>query len=119
SGMATDAYAAAGANGRRSMVPLAFAAGASVAIAYSTMGQFLIPPRASRGFGLERAGVARPLMIGQLFDPFPLIPGGGPPGRPAPRFAGLLPIAWTAALALTALLLLARARSSGTMAMHG
>jgi len=35
------------------------------------------------------------------------------------RFAGLLPIAWTAALALTALLLLARARSSGTMAMHG
>ena len=35
------------------------------------------------------------------------------------RFVGLLPIAWTAALALTALLLLARARSSGTMAIHG
>ena len=202
SGMATDAYAAAGANGRRSMVPLAFAAGAAVAIAYSTMEQFLIPLRASREFGLERAGVARLLMIAQLFDLFALIPAGvladrqgaarvlvvnlllmaaanalvgfgglpvvvvgcalfglamtgwmlplsvlrqetaperiawrtglyrvcvdagmflGPflAGLVGTRFVGLLPIAWTAALALTALLLLARARSSGTMAMHG
>src|SRR5439155_840493 len=76
SGMATDAYAAAGANGRRSMVPLAVAAGAAVAIAYSTMEQFLIPLRASREFGLERAGVARLLMIAQLFDLFALIPAG-------------------------------------------
>jgi len=35
------------------------------------------------------------------------------------RLAGLLPALSTAALAVTALLLLARARSSGTMAMHG
>jgi MFS family permease len=199
---AGEAHPAAGANERRSMVPLAFAAGASVAIAYSTMEQFLIPLRASRQFGLERAGVARLLMIAQLFDLAALIPAGvladrqgaarvlvvnlllmatanamvgfgglpvvvvgcamfglamtgwmlplsvlrqeTPPERIAwrtglyrvcvdagmflgpflagllgTRFVGLLPIAWTAALALTALLLLARARSSGTMAMHG
>ena len=35
------------------------------------------------------------------------------------RLAGLLPALSTAALAVTALLLLARARSSGTMALHG
>jgi predicted MFS family arabinose efflux permease len=35
------------------------------------------------------------------------------------RLAGLLPALATAALAVTALLLLARARSSGTMAVHG
>src|SRR5436190_571145 len=176
--------------------------GGTVAIAYSTMEQFLIPLRASREFGLERAGVARLLMIAQLFDLAALIPAGlladrqgaarvlvvnlllmaaanalvgfgglsvvvvgcalfglamtgwmlplsvlrqeTAPERIAwrtglyracvdagmflrpfladvlgTRFVGLLPIAWTAALALTALLLLARARSSGTMAMHG
>ena len=35
------------------------------------------------------------------------------------HLAGFLPALWTAALALTSLLLLARARSSGTMAVHG
>ena len=35
------------------------------------------------------------------------------------RLAGILPAISTAALALTALLLLTRARSSGTMAVHG
>jgi hypothetical protein len=35
------------------------------------------------------------------------------------HLAGLLPTVSTAALALTALLLLTRARSSGTMAVHG
>src|SRR5207247_4024319 len=76
SGMATDTEPAGGANGRRSMVPLAFAAGASVAIAYSTMEQFLIPLRASREFGLERSGVAWLLMVAQLFDIAALLPVG-------------------------------------------
>jgi hypothetical protein len=35
------------------------------------------------------------------------------------HLAGLLPALSTTALAVTALLLLARARSSGTMALHG
>jgi hypothetical protein len=35
------------------------------------------------------------------------------------RLAGILPAVSTVALALTALLLLTRARSSGTMAIHG
>jgi hypothetical protein len=35
------------------------------------------------------------------------------------HLAGLLPALWTVALAVTGLLLLARARSSGTMAAHG
>src|SRR5262249_60124612 len=38
--------------------------------------QFLIPLRASREFGLERTGVARLLMVQQLFDIAALIPVG-------------------------------------------
>ena len=185
-----------------SLVPLVFAAGGLIALAYSTMEQFLVPLRASREFGLERTGVARLLMVQQLFDIAALVPIGiladrrgavrvlpailltmaianalvgfgalpvvvvgcalfglsmagwmlplsvlrqetaperiawrtglyrvcvdagmflGPflAGLLGTHFVGLLAIAWTAALALTALLLLARARSSGTMAMHG
>src|SRR4029453_17113867 len=41
-----------------SLVPLVFAAGGLVALAYSTMEQFLIPLRASPEFGPERSGVA-------------------------------------------------------------
>jgi len=42
--------------------------GGLIALAYSTMEQFLVPLRASREFGLERTGVARLLMVQQLFD---------------------------------------------------
>jgi len=184
------------------MVPLVFAAGGLVALAYSTMEQFVIPLRGSREFGLERAGVARLLMVQQIFDIAALMPTGmladrqgaarvlpgilllmatasamigfgalpvviagcalcglsmsgwmlplsllrqeteperiawrtglyrvgvdggiflGPflSGVLGMRLAGLLPALSTAALAVTALLLLARARSSGTMAIHG
>jgi len=187
---------------RASMVPLVFAAGGLVALAYSTMEQFVIPLRGSREFGLERAGVARLLMVQQIFDIAALMPTGmladrqgaarvlpgilllmatasamigfgalpvviagcalcglsmsgwmlplsllrqeteperiawrtglyrvgvdggiflGPflSGVLGMRLAGLLPALSTAALAVTALLLLARARSSGTMAIHG
>ncbi len=185
-----------------SLVPLAFAAGGLIALAYSTMEQFLVPLRASREFGLERTGIARLLMVQQLFDIAALLPIGiladrrgaarvlpvvlltmatanalvgfgalpvvvvgcalfglsmagwmlplsvlrretpsehvawrtglyrvcvdggiflGPflSGALGMHFAGFLPALWTAALAFTGVLLLARARSSGTMAVHG
>jgi len=190
------------ARGGSSLVPLVFAAGGLVALAYSTMEQFLIPLRASREFGLERTGVARLLMVQQLFDIAALLPIGfladrrgaarvlplillvmaaanalvgfgslpvvvvgcalfglsmagwmlplgvlrqetasehiawrtglyrvcvdagiflGPflSGVLGMRHAGFLPAFWTAALAITGLLLLARARRSSTMAVHG
>ena len=185
-----------------SLVPLVFAAGGLIALAYSTMEQFLVPLRASREFGLERTGVARLLMVQQLFDIAALVPIGiladrrgavrvlpailltmaianalvgfgalpvvvvgcalfglsmagwmlplsvlrretapehvawrtglyrvcvdggiflGPflSGALGMHLAGFLPALWTAALALTSVLLLARALRSGTMAMHG
>src|SRR5256712_13567278 len=60
----------------RSLVPLAFAAGGLIALAYSTMEQFLVPLRASREFGLDRTDVARLLMVQQLFDIAALLPIG-------------------------------------------
>jgi hypothetical protein len=54
----------------------AVAAGATVALAYSTIEQFMIPVRASREFELPRAGVARLLMVMQLFDIVALVPVG-------------------------------------------
>src|SRR2546426_11455206 len=59
-----------------SLVPLAFAAGGLIALAYSTMEQFLVPLRASREFGLDRTDVARLLMVQQLFDIAALLPIG-------------------------------------------
>jgi MFS family permease len=185
-----------------SMVPLAFLAGGTVALTYSTMEQFLVPLRVSREFGLDRAGVAQLFMVQQIFDIVALLPLGvvadrrgaarvlvgvlllmalanalvgfgtlpvvivgcalfglsmagwmlplsvlrgetpadqiswrtglyrvcvdgglflGPflSGLLGMRLAGVLPAAWTAALAVIALLLLVRSRRSGTMALHG
>ena len=185
-----------------SLVPLAFVAGGTVALTYSTMEQFLVPLRVSREFGLDRAGVAQLFMVQQVFDIVALLPTGiladrrgavpvlagilmlmavanalvgfgtlpvvvvgcalyglsmagwmlplsvlrretpseqiswrtglyrvcvdaglflGPflSGLLGMHLAGFLPALWTAALAITGLLLLARARSSGTMAAHG
>ncbi len=57
-------------------VALAFAAGGTVAVTYATVESFLIPIRASREFGLERAGVARLLMLAQIADLLALLPIG-------------------------------------------
>jgi DHA1 family solute carrier family 18 vesicular amine transporter 1/2 len=57
-------------------VVLAFVAGGAIAVAYSTVEQFSIPLRGSREFGLERAGVARLLMLMQVFDIAALLPLG-------------------------------------------
>jgi MFS family permease len=57
-------------------VALAFAAGAAVAVTYTTVASFLIPIRGSREFGLDRAGVARLLMLAQIVDLLALLPLG-------------------------------------------
>jgi MFS family permease len=59
-----------------SMAALAFAAGGTVALAYSTVEQFVIPLRGSREFDLDRAGIARTLMIAQATDIVALLPVG-------------------------------------------
>ncbi len=55
---------------------LAFVAGGAIAVAYSTAEQFSIPLRGSRELGLERAGVARLLVVMQVFDIAALLPLG-------------------------------------------
>ena len=55
---------------------LAVSAGGAVAVAYSTVEQFVIPVRSSREFGLARAGVAQLLMTAQLTDILALLPVG-------------------------------------------
>jgi len=61
---------------RLSPVVLAFGAGATIALAYTTVEQFLLPLRASREFGLGRAGIASLLMTAQLADLAALLPIG-------------------------------------------
>lgn len=60
----------------RAVVALAFAAGAVIALAWSAAEQFVIPLRGSRDFGLDRAGVARLLMLAQACDIVALLPVG-------------------------------------------
>jgi MFS family permease len=55
---------------------LAFVAGGAIAVAYSTVEQFAIPLRGSRELGLERAGVARLLVVMQVVDIAALLPVG-------------------------------------------
>jgi MFS family permease len=55
---------------------LAFAAGGAVSLSYSTVEQFLVPLRGSREFGLDRAGIARLLMLSQTVDILALLPLG-------------------------------------------
>lgn len=58
------------------LVPLAFAAGGAIAIAWSATAQFIVPLRGSREFGLDRIGVAQLLIIPQLSDVLVLLPLG-------------------------------------------
>ncbi|MBI3636371.1 MAG: MFS transporter [Candidatus Rokubacteria bacterium] len=61
---------------RTPLVRLAFVAGAAVALAYSTVEQFLIPLRGTRELSLDRSGVARLLMLMQASDIVALMPVG-------------------------------------------
>jgi MFS family permease len=55
---------------------LAFVTGTLLAVAWSSIGQFILPLRASREFGLDRDGVALLLAIPQLVDVLVLLPLG-------------------------------------------
>jgi MFS family permease len=61
---------------RTNLAPLAFAAGAAVAIAYASIEQLVIPVRGSREFGLDRAGIAGIFMLMQVCGIAALLPTG-------------------------------------------
>jgi len=60
---------------RRSLV-LAFGAATAIALSWSAVGQFVLPLRADREFGLERGGVASLLALPQFVDVVFLLPIG-------------------------------------------
>jgi len=70
------AAAAPASAAQRGLGVLAATAGAAIAISYATVEQFVIPVRGSREFALERAGIARLLMLGQVVDVLTLLPLG-------------------------------------------
>jgi YNFM family putative membrane transporter len=83
---------------------LAFAAGGAVALAYATLEQFVIPVRGSRDFGLERAGIARLLMLAQLCDTAALLPVGAlADRRGTARVLGVVLLTFAAAMAMIGL----------------
>jgi MFS family permease len=53
-----------------------FAVGVVLALAWSSVSQFLLPLRATREFGLDRAGVSGLLMLAQSVDLVALLPVG-------------------------------------------
>jgi hypothetical protein len=55
---------------------LAVASGASIAFAWSAVGQFILPLRASRDFDLDRIGVASLVAVPQFVDVALLLPIG-------------------------------------------
>ena len=83
---------------------LAFAAGATIAVTYTTIESFLIPIRGSREFGLERPGIARLLMLAQAADVLALLPLGVLADRrgTARVLAGVLAV-WAIAIGLIGL----------------
>jgi len=86
--------------GDRATTALAFAAGGAVALAYSTLEQFVIPVRGSREFGLERSGIARLLMLAQLCDTLALLPVGALADRRGTRrVLGVVLLTFAAAVA--------------------
>jgi len=58
------------------LTSLAFLAGAASAVAWSAIGQFILPIRADREFGFGRGGVASLLSLPQLVDVVCLLPIG-------------------------------------------
>ncbi|HEY2995775.1 MAG TPA: MFS transporter [Methylomirabilota bacterium] len=88
---------------RPGLVVLAATAGAAIAISYATVEQFVIPVRGSREFALERAGIARLLMLGQVVDVLTLLPLGGLADRRGARpVLGVVLLVFAAAMGLVA-----------------
>ena len=71
-----DGSASSAGQRRSRATVLAFVAGILLAVAWSAVGQFILPLRASREFGLDRNGVAALLAIPQLVDVLVLLPLG-------------------------------------------
>jgi MFS family permease len=83
------------------LVALAFIAGAVLATTYSTAELFMLPLRGSRELGLERAGVARMLMIATTVDILALLPVGFLADRVgATRLLGLVVLSMATSAAL-------------------
>jgi MFS family permease len=84
-------------------VLLAFAAGGTIAVAYATLEQFVIPLRADREFGLSRSGIAGLLLTVQACDIACLLPAGALADRYGPaRVLGLMLLVFAAGTALVA-----------------
>lgn len=82
---------------------LALAAGSTIAIAYATLEQFVIPVRGSREFGLARGGIARLLLTAQVSDIACLLPVGVLSDRlGGRRVLGAVMLVFAAAMALIA-----------------
>jgi MFS family permease len=75
-GLDDDGASPGAARGVSRLTVLAFLAGVLLAIAWSAVGQFILPLRASREFGLDRDGVALLLAIPQVVDVLVLLPLG-------------------------------------------
>jgi len=78
-GVAAAAVRVAGPRAARALPPivrLMFALGVVMALAWSAVGQFIIPLRGTREFGLDRAGVSSLLSLAQLVDLIVLLPVG-------------------------------------------
>ncbi len=63
-------------SGARWLMVLAVASGATIAFAWSAIGQFILPLRASRDFELDRIGVASLVAVPQFVDVALLLPIG-------------------------------------------
>jgi MFS family permease len=86
---------------RAGLALLAGVVGTVTAISYSAVDQFVIPLRGSREFGLERAGIARLLMVSQLVDIVALLPVGALADRHGPaRVVAAIMLSFTVALSL-------------------
>jgi MFS family permease len=89
--------------GDGTVVVIAFAAGTAVALTYGMVESFLIPLRGSREFGLDRAGVARLLMVAQACDILALLPLGAlADRRGTARVLAVVLVTYAAALGLVA-----------------
>ena len=85
----------------RSLALLAVVTGGAVAVSYATVEQFVIPLRGSREFGLDRAGIARLLMLSQAVDIVALLPVGAlADRRGTPPVLGGVLLLFSLALAL-------------------
>ena len=86
------------------LVPLAFAAAAAIALSFAAVGQFILPMRADRQFGLDRSGVASLLALPQLVDVICVLPIGmiADRTRQTASALGVLLITFAAGLVLVA-----------------